>query len=211
MKVLDQVKCHGATGGTGINGRTKIRVSMHAWNGDRGTYIARKLRHLFAEGCNVKVMWALAGSGMKRVIGMKTHRGEIRRHADGYNTDCDELNQVDKYSHQKYMTISGHYGKDHSTSLVLTGSSNWTHSGVVGDEIILRARASASSRTGTATSTTSGPSARVRSAAARAASTPRSRRARPAGRPRPHGWRPSRSCPSPARTGRTTDRPRTPA
>ena len=140
MKVLDGVRCHGATGGTGINGRTKIRVSMHAWNDDRGIYIARKLRHLYAAGCNVKVMWALAGSGMKKVIGMKTKRGEIRRHANGYDMDCDELHEVDMYSHQKYMTISGHYGDDTSKSLVFTGSSNWSHSGVVGDELILRAK-----------------------------------------------------------------------
>ncbi|HEU5038416.1 MAG TPA: phospholipase D-like domain-containing protein [Nocardioides sp.] len=140
MNVLRPVRCQGATGGTGINGRTKIRVSMHAWNGDRGAWIAKRLRHLFANGCNVKVMWALAGSKMKKTIGTDTKRGRIRRHANGYNTDCDPENQVDMYSHQKYMTISGHYGKDRSTSLVLTGSSNWTHSGVSGDEIILSAR-----------------------------------------------------------------------
>ena len=43
------------------------------------------------------------------------------------------------YSHQKYVTISGHYGDDRSASLVFTGSSNFTHSGVSGDEMILRA------------------------------------------------------------------------
>ncbi len=140
MNILRPVRCHRANGGTGINGRTKIRVSMHAWNGDRGAWIARRLRHLFAQGCNVKVLWALAGSKMKKVIGMNTRRGKVRRHADGYNTDCDPDNQVDKYSHQKYMTISGHYGSDRSTSLVITGSSNWTHSGISGDEVILSAR-----------------------------------------------------------------------
>jgi phosphatidylserine/phosphatidylglycerophosphate/cardiolipin synthase-like enzyme len=140
MDILRPVRCKGAAGGTGINGRTKIRVSMHAWNGDRGTWIAKRLRHLFANGCNVKVMWALGGSGMKKAIGADTKRGKVRRHANGYNTDCDPENQVDMYSHQKYMTISGRYGKDRSTSLVMTGSSNWTHSGVSGDELILTAR-----------------------------------------------------------------------
>jgi phosphatidylserine/phosphatidylglycerophosphate/cardiolipin synthase-like enzyme len=140
MDVLRPVRCHGATGGTGINGRTKIRVSMHAWNGDRGVWIAHRLRMLFAQGCNVKVMWSLAGAGMKREISKDTPRGKVRRHANGYNTDCDPEQQVDMYSHQKYMTISGHYGDDRSTSLVLTGSSNWTHSGVSGDEVILSAR-----------------------------------------------------------------------
>ena len=75
---------------------------------------------------------------MKDALAVKTKRGVIRRRADGYNTDCDPLRRVDMYSHQKYMTISGHYGKDRSTSLVFTGSSNWTPSGVSGDEMILR-------------------------------------------------------------------------
>ena len=128
MDILRPVRCKGAAGGTGINGHTKIRVSMHAWNGDRGTWIAKRLRHLFANGCNVKVMWALGGSGMKKAIGADTKRGKVRRHANGYNTDCDPEYQVDMYSHQKYMTISGHYGKDRSTSMVMTGSPKATGS-----------------------------------------------------------------------------------
>jgi phosphatidylserine/phosphatidylglycerophosphate/cardiolipin synthase-like enzyme len=76
---------------------------------------------------------------MKRAIGTPTPRGTVPRHADGYNTDCDELHEVDMYSHQKYMTISGHYGADRSASYVFTGSSNWTPQGISGDEMILRA------------------------------------------------------------------------
>jgi phosphatidylserine/phosphatidylglycerophosphate/cardiolipin synthase-like enzyme len=139
MDILRRVQCQGATGGTGTHGHTKIRVSMHSWNGDRGTYIARRLRNLYAQGCDVRVMWSLGGSGMKRAIGTPTPRGTVPRHSDGYNTDCDELHEVDMYSHQKYMTISGHYGDDRSASYVFTGSSNWTPQGISGDELILRA------------------------------------------------------------------------
>ncbi|WP_242665276.1 MULTISPECIES: phospholipase D-like domain-containing protein [unclassified Nocardioides] len=140
MDILRPVQCQGANDGTGTSGRTKIRVSMHSWNGERGTYIARRLRNLYAQGCDVRVMWALGGSGMKDVLGRSTPRGEAPRHADGYNTDCDELHEVDMYSHQKYLTISGHYGDDRSASYVFTGSSNWTPSGISGDELILRAQ-----------------------------------------------------------------------
>ena len=142
MQILRKVQCQGAAGGTGTAGRTKIRVSMHAWNGTRGTYIARRIRNLYAQGCDVKVLWALGGAEMKRTIGMSTPRGTVPRHTDSYNTDCDELQQVDMYSHQKYLTISGHYGDDNSTSYIFTGSSNYTHSGLVGDELILRATGS---------------------------------------------------------------------
>ncbi len=140
MEILRPVQCQGAQGGTGTAGRTKIRVSMHAWNGERGTYIARRLRNLYAQGCDVRVLWALGGTGMKNAIGASTPRGTVPRHSDGYNTDCDELQEVDMYSHQKYMTISGHYGDNRSASYVFTGSSNWTHSGISGDELILRVK-----------------------------------------------------------------------
>ncbi|ABL83255.1 hypothetical protein Noca_3755 [Nocardioides sp. JS614] len=139
MQVLRQVRCRGARGNTGVDGRTKIRVSMHSWNGDRGTWIADKLRRLYARGCNVKVMWSLAGAEMKQAIGAPTPRGEVPRRADGYNTDCDVLQEVDMYSHQKYLTISGRYGRDRRASYVFTGSSNWTAQGLSGDEMILRA------------------------------------------------------------------------
>ena len=139
MKILRDVKCWGARGGTGKDGRTKIRVSMHSWNGDRGRFIARRLRHLFARGCDVKVMWALGGREVKQILDRKTRHGKVPRRADGYNTDCDALHQVDMYSHQKYLTISGRYGGDRSSSYVFTGSSNWTSSGISGDELILRA------------------------------------------------------------------------
>ena len=139
MRILDKVTCRGARDGTGRDGRTKIRVSMHSWNGDRGAYLARELRRLYARGCDVRVMWSLAGDKMKHAIGRPTDHGRVPRRANGYNTDCDVLQQVDKYSHQKYFTISGRYDGDRSASLVFTGSSNWTAQGISGDEMILRA------------------------------------------------------------------------
>lgn len=143
MRILDKVTCRGARGATGSHGRTKVRVSMHSWNGARGAYLARKLRFLYARGCDVRVMWALGGAKVKRVIGKPTPLGRVPRRADGYNTDCDVLQQVDKYSHQKYFTISGRYDGDRSASLVFTGSSNWTAQGISGDEMILRASGAA--------------------------------------------------------------------
>jgi phosphatidylserine/phosphatidylglycerophosphate/cardiolipin synthase-like enzyme len=140
MGILRDVRCWGARGDTGTDGRTKIRVSMHAWNGSRGTWIAKRLRHLYARGCDVKVMWSLGGQQMKRVFEHSTRKhGRVPRRANGYNTDCDVLHEVDMYSHQKYLTISGWYGHDRSASYVFTGSSNWTASGISGDELILRA------------------------------------------------------------------------
>ena len=35
-KLLDSIKCNGATGGTGIGGHSLVYINMHAWFGTRG-------------------------------------------------------------------------------------------------------------------------------------------------------------------------------
>ena len=37
MRSLEAIRCTGAHGGTGINGRTVVYISMHAWFSKRGT------------------------------------------------------------------------------------------------------------------------------------------------------------------------------
>ncbi|WP_164519631.1 phospholipase D-like domain-containing protein [Nocardioides ferulae] len=134
--VLDPVKCKGARGGTGTNGRTLIRVNMHAWNGRRGTYLAERFRKLYAAGCDVKLQYGYAGKLVRDEFGIKTPRGYMPIRANGFDTDGDE--ETDLYSHMKLLIITGNYGGDRSAKVVVTGSSNYQDSGVRGDEVILR-------------------------------------------------------------------------
>lgn len=135
MRTLRQVKCFGAQGNTGSNGRTVIRVVMHSWGEDRGTYIARRLRNLYGNGCDVKLLYGFSGAKVRRELSKPTARGKIPIRSTGYDTNEDL--ELDLYTHQKQMTISGHYGDDRSTNLVMTGSSNWTKDGTHGDEMII--------------------------------------------------------------------------
>jgi len=134
MDILSKVRCHGATGGAGRNGRTVIRVSMHAWAGPRGKYLAERIRTLFANGCDVRVMYGMASSSVRHALRSVTARGKLAVRADGFDSDGDDL--IDKYSHQKYLLISGHYGNNTAARRVYTGSSNWSNAGVHGDELI---------------------------------------------------------------------------
>jgi phosphatidylserine/phosphatidylglycerophosphate/cardiolipin synthase-like enzyme len=136
MDILDKVRCAGATGGTGTNGRTKIRVANGAWDGVRGTYLARKIRQLYAQGCDVKLIYGLAGKSVREVFATKTKRGYIPVHVNGYDTDYDGL--IDLYNHQKIITISGNWGRVANSEYTWTGSSNWNNAGAKGDEIIFR-------------------------------------------------------------------------
>lgn len=138
MRVLNKISCKGAKGGTGIDGRTMLRVSMHRWAGNRGVYLARKVVRLHGQGCNVAVMHGSADPGVRRAITRNTKRGRVPIRANGFDENGD--GQIDRYSHHKYFLISGHFGDDRSEERLYTGSSNWARRGATGDEIIFLAR-----------------------------------------------------------------------
>ena len=134
--ILDPVRCKGATGGTGNQGRTRIRVNMHAWDGDRGTYLARRLRKLYALGCDVRLQYGYAGARVRKEFGVRTPRGYVPVRSSGMDTNAD--GEIDLYSHMKLLVISGNYGNDTSKRVVVTGSSNYQDSGLRGDELLFR-------------------------------------------------------------------------
>ena len=97
-------------------------------------YIADRLRTMWARGCDIKVLYGLMGFPVKRHIGANTSRGRIPLHSLGYDYNGD--GDVDRYTHQKYLTIKGYWGGNPNASVVFTGSSNWTNKGTGGDEIV---------------------------------------------------------------------------
>ena len=137
MKILDRVHCKGAKDGTGTNGRTKVRVSQHRWSGGRGAWLARKAVNLWANGCDVRLMYGSADSKVREVMSTQTSRGRVPLRANGFDETGD--GELDRYSHHKYMTISGNYLRDNSKRLLMTGSSNWANIGTKGDELIFLA------------------------------------------------------------------------
>lgn len=138
MEALSRVHCFGATGGTGSNGRTVVRVIMHAWNDSRGHYLAKRIRQLYAEGCDVRVMYGFGGEAVRDTFASRTPRGYVPVHTTGYDTNEDGF--LDLYTHQKELLVSGNYGGDRSTRMVVTGSSNWNNQGLRGDELIFTAK-----------------------------------------------------------------------
>ncbi len=138
MKILNKIRCSGATGGAGNNGRTVVRVDMHRWAGHRGAYLASKIVDLWAAGCNVAVMHGSASAEVRDAITRNTHRGRVPIRSNGFDESGDGV--IDRYTHHKYFIISGHYGKHTSENRIYTGSANWAPSGLRGDEVIFRAR-----------------------------------------------------------------------
>ncbi|HEX5495973.1 MAG TPA: hypothetical protein VFX70_15500, partial [Mycobacteriales bacterium] len=102
--------------------------------GERGAWLARKFRSLYADGCDVRLMYGFAGAATRQVLARPTSRGYVPVRSNGYDTDQDGY--LDLYSHQKELMISGHYGSQSKYRLVVTGSSNYNNHGLTGDEIL---------------------------------------------------------------------------
>jgi hypothetical protein len=126
IRELAPVTCSGATGGTGWNGHTLVRVSMHAWYGGRGRVIATRLAALRANGCHVQVIPGI------------TMGSQIRSTLRKAGVPLATIRHPARRTHQKVLQISGHYGSDTSARLVFTGSHNWSDRGLQCDDNILR-------------------------------------------------------------------------
>jgi hypothetical protein len=134
---LKRVTCVGARGGTGVNGRSRIRIAQDAILDDRGIEIAKVLRTKWENGCNIRIVYALMG---KQVLGIlrNTTRGPvpIQQIVSDWNAD----GVYDRYLHSKSMAVSGWYRKDRSTRIAWQGSENWSGLAKLSDEQGFRIR-----------------------------------------------------------------------
>lgn len=133
MEALNSTRCTRQTA-TGRTVRTKVRVSMHTMRGSRAEKIAERLRAMHARGCNIRVLYGLMGFPVKRKLGAVTSRGRIPLRSTGY--DYNEDGDVDRYTHQKYLTVRGQWGGKTKARVVFSGSSNWSNKGLGGDELV---------------------------------------------------------------------------
>jgi phosphatidylserine/phosphatidylglycerophosphate/cardiolipin synthase-like enzyme len=126
LRLLAPVKCAGATGGSGTNGRTKIRIGQAVFNGEVGAKIARRVKALHRAGCDIKMIYtALARSSSAALAGIpKRHMAQ----------DFDGDGSYDRYLHMKAIAISGHYGDNTAAYITMQGSANWSGMAVQSDE-----------------------------------------------------------------------------
>ncbi|MDN4160510.1 phospholipase D-like domain-containing protein [Nocardioides abyssi] len=136
LKELSKVSCKGARN-TG-NGRTKLRISMTSWHGDRGKKIAWAVRRKQNSGCKVKIIYAVAGNEVLRILRREGPSPvPMRQVTQDFNGD----GVYDRYLHTKVLTVRGHYGKDRKATVTLNGSANWSPASLPSDEVLIRLRA----------------------------------------------------------------------
>jgi phosphatidylserine/phosphatidylglycerophosphate/cardiolipin synthase-like enzyme len=135
MRMLDKVRCKGAVGEAGKNGRTVIRVSQAVFNGKIGTAVSGKLKGLKERGCNIKLVYGVLNNNARRNL------EDIPRKTILEDTNGDGY--VDRYIHMKALTISGNYDGKRSSHIVYQGSANWSGMSTLSDEqgFIIRSKA----------------------------------------------------------------------
>lgn len=133
---LKKVRCKGATGGAGNNGRTVVRIAIAGWFDAFGNDIARRVRTLWDQGCDVKIITTLAGRGVNRTLRDPRGRGAVPIRKVTYDSNQDGV--PERYLHMKNVAISGVFGKDRKANVVITGSPNWSSRAQRSDEILIR-------------------------------------------------------------------------
>jgi phosphatidylserine/phosphatidylglycerophosphate/cardiolipin synthase-like enzyme len=123
---LAAVRCRGVDRRAGDRGHTLLRISMHAWNGERGVRLARKVAHLRRTGCDVRVV---GGVGVGRRVATILRRAGV---------DYRAGDRDGRATHEKVMFVSGRYGASDNASFVWTGSHNFTDRSLRNDEVTLR-------------------------------------------------------------------------
>ena len=134
LQQLNRVKCTGATGGSGVGGRTHIRIAQTAFLDERGELIARRLKTMWDRGCDIRIVYALMGNRVLRIMREPTGRGPVPIQQITQDWDYDGV--YDRYLHTKFMTISGVYAGNTSAEVSINGSTNWTAKAMRSDETI---------------------------------------------------------------------------
>jgi hypothetical protein len=119
MEDLSNIRCKGATDGSGRNGRTAINISMFTWFQERGIRIARRVAELGRLGCSVAVIYGAPGVDVRNILRDAARRGHIKV------WNSRRLDNGLVRTHEKYYMVNGVYGADTSSWRVHTGSQNW--------------------------------------------------------------------------------------
>ncbi len=126
---LNKVRC---TGNSAFpNGRTRIRIAMYTWRDSRGTWLARTVRRLWDQGCDVRIIYAIISTGLKGILYSPAGRGRIPMRQ---TLLVDQKHQPVWYLHDKYIAIEGNINGHPNSYVAYQGSFNFSDLGLTSDE-----------------------------------------------------------------------------
>lgn len=129
--VLNRVQCW-VPQPDGTQRRTKVRVNMYAWFDSRGSYLARMVRNLWNQGCDVAILVAVGSRSTRGILRSRSGRGPIP--AKRIAVKDPATGDLIKYDHSKWLTVSGMYDGNPNANVIVAGSCNYTNQGNYSDE-----------------------------------------------------------------------------
>ena len=133
---LAEIGCR-ALPGTGIAGRTVIRISMYGWRGERGFDLARRVAELSRQGCRVQALVSAAGSDVVETLldaGVRVRSASLD--VDDNPATGFEDSGWEHFVHEKWMSVDGTWDGS-ATRAVWTGSENWSGVSLLNDELVV--------------------------------------------------------------------------
>ena len=133
---LSKVSCR-ALPGSGIAGRTVVRVSMYGWRGERGFDLARRVARLSRQGCRVQALVSAAGSDVVETLvdaGVRVRSASLD--VDHNTATGFEQSGWEHFVHEKWMSVDGAWDGS-ATRAVWTGSENWSDVSLLNDELVV--------------------------------------------------------------------------
>jgi hypothetical protein len=133
---LSEVECR-ALPGSGVAGRSVVRISMYGWRGARGADLARRVAGLHRQGCRVQALVSAAGPEVVEVLvaaGVRVRSASLD--VDGDVATGFEDSGWEHFVHEKWMSVDGTWGGA-ATRAVWTGSENWSDVSLLNDELVV--------------------------------------------------------------------------
>ncbi|RLV48707.1 hypothetical protein D9V37_13340 [Nocardioides mangrovicus] len=129
---MKKIQCTGVSSPYGSGGRTVIRIGQYAWYGARGNWLAKDVRALWNQGCNIKLETAVLGPTARAILRNHSGRGAIPTRETG--SWSKTTGRPLTYNHSKYMTVSGIYDGQPQT-ITWVGTTNWSTLGFYSDDM----------------------------------------------------------------------------
>jgi phosphatidylserine/phosphatidylglycerophosphate/cardiolipin synthase-like enzyme len=132
---LGKISCVSAPDlATGVTHATVVRIGMYVFGGSRGTWMARRIRSLWNQGCDVAIVYGFASPRALSILYSPTGRGRIPM------KQCMKIENGKpyRYLHHKFVAVRGVYDGVQDTNVVWAGSTNFSMLGFSADDLTVR-------------------------------------------------------------------------
>jgi hypothetical protein len=133
---LSKISCVSPPDGAGATHATVVRIGMYVFGGSRGTWMAKRVRTLWNQGCDVAIIYGFLSDRAQSILYSKSGRGRIPMK----QAMKIENGKPYRYLHDKYVAVSGVYDGVPGSSVVWSGSTNFSNLGFSADDVTVRSQ-----------------------------------------------------------------------